>query len=297
MKTANGISGGRSSATLMLKNKSDYNIFSLVRVDPPKNKEYDLLWQEGKDEKTRQLVSDRIGREFYGTPEDDTIIYTILDLEQYTGQSITMLTGETFDWVIEHKAGKLPDTFRRYCTAELKFKVIADYIINDIGEPVEYALGLRSGEGSRVKNILKKCNERGFLEHKHVIGKSKNGRNKWAVSEVEKPVFPLYELGITKQDTINIWKNKPVRFARKNNCLSCFNQDVLFLKYWYDKDPQVRKACQWSASKERIKHNNDVWFNNTQMSIEEIIKKEQTNLLDQLNDNDFSDCDSGFCGI
>ena len=38
------------------------------------------------DEKIRQIVSDKIGAEFIGTLEDDMIIYTILDLEQYIGQ-------------------------------------------------------------------------------------------------------------------------------------------------------------------------------------------------------------------
>ena len=297
MKTANGISGGQSSAMLMSVSPADYNFFSLVRVEPPKKSEYDLLWMGGKDEKTRQLVSDRIGKEFYGTPEDDIIIYTILDLEQYFGQEITMLSGETFDDVIRYGGGKLPDIFKRFCTTEMKFNVISKYIFKNIGEPVIYNLGFRSGERKRANKVNAKLNERGFLEAKLIVGKSDNGRNKWKTFDIEKPEYPLLLNGINKMDVVNFWKDKPVRFARRNNCLMCFNQDPLFLKYWFEKDEQVKKAVLWAGSKERIKHNNDVWFNKTQMSMEEIILKNQTNLLDQLSDDDFSDCDSGFCGI
>jgi hypothetical protein len=297
MKIANGISGGQSSAMLMEVYPADYNFFSLVRVEPPKKKEYDLLWMGGKDEKTRQLVSDRLGVDFYGTPEDDKIIYTILDLEQYFGKDITMLTGETFDDVIRFGGGKLPDLFRRYCTTDMKFNVVAKYIHRNIKEPVLYNLGFRSGEGRRVNNVLKKVNKRGLLEVKLIIGKHKNENNKWGTFEIEYPNFPLYEKGINKMDVVNFWKDKPVRFARKNNCLMCFHQDPLYLKYWHGKDEQVKKAIEWAATKEQIKHEKDIWFGKTNMTLEELIKKEQTNLLDQLSDEDFSDCDSGFCGL
>jgi hypothetical protein len=297
MKTANGISGGRSSAMLMEVTPADYNFFSLVRVEPPKNKEYDLLWMKGKDEKTRQLVSDRIGKEFYGTPEDDVIIYTILDLEQYFGQEITMLSGETFDDVIRYGGGKLPDIFRRFCTTEMKFNVIARYIVDNIGEPVLYNLGFRSGEGRRVNNVNSKLNERGFLEAKLIVGKHKNGNNKWKTFDIEKPDFPLHRLGINKMDTVNFWKNKPIRFAEKNNCLNCFHQDPLFLKWNMQNNEEVQRAIDWAATKEQVKHDKDIWFGKTGMTLKQLVQKEQTNLLDQLKRKDFNDCDTGFCGL
>ena len=46
------------------------------------------------------MVSDRLGVEFIGTLEDDMIIYTIFDLEQFIGQKIHWVTGKTFDEVI-----------------------------------------------------------------------------------------------------------------------------------------------------------------------------------------------------
>ncbi len=45
------------------------------------------------DKKIRQIVSDRIGTEFIGTLEEDAIIYTMLDLEQFIGKKLIGLLG------------------------------------------------------------------------------------------------------------------------------------------------------------------------------------------------------------
>lgn len=73
MKTVNSLSGGKTSSYIAANYPADYNVFSLVRTDDVK-----VLFP---DAKVRQIVSDRIGREFIGTLEEDTIIYTMLDLE------------------------------------------------------------------------------------------------------------------------------------------------------------------------------------------------------------------------
>ena len=58
------------------------------------------------DAKIRQQVSDRLGTEFIGTLEEDTIIYTMLDLEQFIGSKIDWVTGKTFDnSIIKTKKG------------------------------------------------------------------------------------------------------------------------------------------------------------------------------------------------
>ena len=66
MKTVNSISGGKTSAYVMANYRADYNVFSLVRTDD-KNCIF-------PDSKIRQIVSDKIGQEFIGTLEMDTII-------------------------------------------------------------------------------------------------------------------------------------------------------------------------------------------------------------------------------
>ncbi len=119
MITGNSISGGKTSAYLMKHYPANINIFSLVRVEDKDN-----LWLKGKDEKTRQLVSDKIGKEFIGTVEMDEIIYTILDLEQHTGQSVNWVAGETFEKVIKNHRNYLPNKMARFCTTDMKIKPI-----------------------------------------------------------------------------------------------------------------------------------------------------------------------------
>ena len=80
MNTVNSLSGGKTSSYIAANYPADYNVFSLVRTD-----DINVLFP---DAKVRQMVSDRIGKEFIGTLEEDTIIYTMLDLEQYIGQEI-----------------------------------------------------------------------------------------------------------------------------------------------------------------------------------------------------------------
>ena len=70
MITVNSLSGGKTSSYIAANYPADYNVFSLVRTDDKK-----CMFP---DAKIRQQVSDRLGTEFIGTLEDDTIIYTIL---------------------------------------------------------------------------------------------------------------------------------------------------------------------------------------------------------------------------
>ena len=78
MKTINSLSGGKTSSYVAVHYPADYNLFALVRTSDPRLK--------FPDAKVRQMVSDRIGKEFIGTLEMDEIIYTMFDLEQYIGQ-------------------------------------------------------------------------------------------------------------------------------------------------------------------------------------------------------------------
>ena len=77
MVTVNSLSGGKTSSYIAANYPADYNVFALVRTND-KNCMF-------PDKKIRQEVSDRIGIEFIGTLEMDTIIYTMLDLEQFIG--------------------------------------------------------------------------------------------------------------------------------------------------------------------------------------------------------------------
>ena len=91
--TVNGVSGGKTSAYIAKNYPADHNVFALVRTD-----DKNCLFP---DAKIRQIVSDRIGTEFIGTLEENAIIYTMLDLEQFIGQKIDWVTGKTFDEIID----------------------------------------------------------------------------------------------------------------------------------------------------------------------------------------------------
>jgi hypothetical protein len=97
--------GGKTSSYIAANYPADYNVFSLVRTDDTR-----CLFP---DAKIRQEVSDRLGTEFIGTLEEDTIIYTMLDLEQFIGSKIDWVTGKTFDKVIDRN-GKNLFTKRNY---------------------------------------------------------------------------------------------------------------------------------------------------------------------------------------
>ena len=118
MVTINSLSGGKTSSYIAVHYPANYNVFALVRTDDKK-----CIYP---DAKVRQIVSDKIGCEFVGTLEDDVIINTMLDLEQFIGQKINWVTGKTFDEIIKRKNGTtfLPSYMRRFCTTEMKLTPI-----------------------------------------------------------------------------------------------------------------------------------------------------------------------------
>ena len=284
MKTVNSLSGGKTSSYIAVNYPADYNVFALVRTDDVNCK--------FPDEKVRQIVSDRLGVEFIGTLEEDTIVYTMLDLEQYIGSEITWVTGKTFDEVTNRK-GKtyLPNATQRFCTTEMKLNPIFDWWRNTIGNPVEMRIGFRANEQSRAKSMLEKINSNGMLEMKAIVGKTKTGNsNKWASIEWQKPRFPLIENNIYKDKIELFWQDKQVRFAFMNNCVGCFHRNEMLLKLMSDKHPN---KFEWFVNKEKGTGYNTRTF---RMGITyESIKnhKLQFNMFEE----DFNDCDSGYCGL
>ena len=282
MKTVNSLSGGKTSSYIAANYKADYNVFALVRTNDNK-----CLF---KDVKIRQEVSDRLGTEFIGTLEEDAIIYTMLDLEQYIGQKIEWVTGKTFDEIIVRKDKKyLPNVTQRFCTTEMKLKPIFNWWQKKINKPIKMNIGYRSNEGSRAKTMLSKTNENGLSTFKTIVGKRKT-QNKWADIEWQKPMFPLIKDNIYKDTIEKYWNNKPVRFAYMNNCVGCFHRTPILLKHLSDKHPN---KYQWFIDAEQDTGCNVRTFKNG-MNYEQIKNSfKQTSLFD----DDFNECDSGYCGI
>ena len=279
MKTINSLSGGKTSSYIAANYPADYNIFSLVRTD-----DKEVMFP---DAKVRQMVSDRIGKEFIGTLEEDTIIYTMLDLEQYIGQEIIWLSEKTFEEVIQDHNEYLPNKMSRFCTVDMKVKPIAQWCYDNTDLPVEMRIGFRANEMRRAKNMIERAGENGIETFKFRIGKHKNGNNKWKELKYRKTTFPLIEDGLFKDTIEEYWKDKPVRFAYMNNCVGCFHRSQIFLKHMSNKAP---KQFEWFAKQER-----NVKGTFKTGTTYDKIKNHRTQL--ELFDTDFNECDSGYCGL
>ena len=282
MKTVNSLSGGKSSSYIAANYPADYNVFSLVRTND-KNCIY-------PDEKIRQIVSDKIKTDFIGTLEQDNIIKIMLDLEQFIGKEITWITAETFDSLINDKLKTvLPNQMHRQCTHHLKFIPILQWWNKTIGETCDMRIGFRYGEEKRKQRIDEKLID-GYQWDKVVVGKSKNGRNKWESKRWRKLSYPLIYDMIKSIDVDNFWKeNKQVRFKKGyyNNCVGCFHRNPMFLNKMSQEHPN---KMQWFAEQETF----EKYWKNKKLLYNDIMKyKPQF----ELNFDDFNDCDSGYCGL
>ena len=282
MKSVNSISGGKTSAYIMAHFPADINIFSLVRIE-----DKNCLWMKGKDEKTRQLISDRIGQEFIGTAEMDETIYTILDLEQFTGQEIKIISGKTFEQVIKDNYNYLPNKMVRYCTVEMKLKPIFNYLKSLEVLPVEMRIGYRPNEIERAERMLQRADENGIEHFETIIGKRKT-QNKWGKVPYRKAKFPLIDENITKDIIYKYWEGKNVRFAYRNNCVGCVNRQPLMISHMATKE---LNKVEW-FNKMEIETGNRFM---SDVSFQSILKFSTQGQL--FTDEDFSTCDSGFCGI
>lgn len=269
MKTINSISGGKTSAYLAVNFPADINIFSLVRIE-----DRECLWMEGKDEKTRQLISDRIGKEFVGTAEMDEIIYTILDLEQFIGDEIKIVSGDSFEEIIKNRGGYLPNKMVRYCTIEMKLKPIFNYLKSLKTLPVEMRIGYRPNEKKRIKAILQRTES--------------NGIENFEGQQYRKISLPLVDNNIHKDTIYDFWNNKPVRFAYRNNCVMCVNRQPLMISHMASKE---RRKVEWAKKQEIMTGNTFL----SEVSMSRILQFSTQGTL--FNDQDFSDCDSGHCEV
>lgn len=282
MKTVNSLSGGKTSSYLAVHHPADYNIFSLVRTN-----DKNCLFP---DSKIRQIVSDKIGKEFIGTLEEDAIVYTMLDLEQYIGKEIVWLSDKTFEEVIsKYKMSNgnfyLPNIMTRFCTTDMKVKPIAQWCYENTDLPVEMRIGFRANEISRAERMIERAVD-GIEDFKFKVGE-KNGRNKWKTLPYRSVKFPLIEDRIFKDTIVNYWEDKPVRFAERNNCVGCFHRNEILLNHISNKHPN---KFNWFVEQEQ---KNGCTFKNG--ITYEKIKNHKLQL--DLFDSDFNDCDSGYCGL
>jgi hypothetical protein len=283
MKTINSLSGGKTSSYMAVHYPADFELFSLVRTSDPNCK--------FKDEKLRQMVSDKIGKEFIGTLEEDAIVYTMMDLEQFIGREINWISGPVFDDIIKRKNKKgepytwLPNKTQRFCTVEMKILPIFNWCRENTTLPVEMRIGFRANEINRAISMIDKCTD-GIEKQKAIVGKRKDGKNKWQLIDYRKPRFPLIEDNILRDAVLNFWKDKPVRFAYMNNCVGCFHRNPALLKLMSE-----------------IQSNKFEWFSNQETEKARFITGTTYDRIKnsfkqvELFESDFNECDSGFCGL
>ncbi len=282
MKTITPVSGGKSSAYVAANYKSDALIFSLVRT-MDKNLQF-------PDKQLRKVVSDKINAEFVGTLEQDDIIYTMLDLEQYLGKKVNWVTGLPFEKIIVNRGGYLPNIATRYCTTELKMRPIVHWWYENYKTPVEMPIGYRFTERSRKTKMVNKLNNKGLHEFEITLEKHEKGRhkgnNKWVTVEWRVPTFPLIEDVIYRDEINSFWDGKPVRFAELNNCIGCFHRGAALLNYMSKIEPE---KFNWFIEQENMREG----FFKKEVSYE----KARDSKFSERIDFDAKKCDSGFCGM
>lgn len=295
MATVTSISGGKTSAYLAAQYPTDYNVFALVCLDDPTCRHPDpSAVRYANDKLDKYGFIQRFG-EFRGTAEDDMILYTIMDLEQHLGREIVWVRGLSYEQTIQTKGGWLPNKLHRYCTTWMKIHPQFLFAHLYIGEPVQMHIGFRADENRRITTMLEKTDINGFLSWKEPVSSSRgqNRRRKHVTYPWQQPAFPLYYDGIYRDHIEAYWQGKSVRFAEKNNCVMCFHQHPLMLQYRCE--AHLHKM-EWAARQEealrpngksRGRFRSDVKYRGI------IAKQPQM----RLSITDFSECDTGYCGL
>jgi hypothetical protein len=232
MITINSLSGGKTSSYMAVHYPADYNIFALVTIEDINCKP--------KDNSIIKYVSDKIGKEFIATAEDDATLYAMRDLEQMLGREIIWVVGHSFDYIVKHKGGWLPSALRRYCTIEMKMRPIFDWWYKNIGEKVKMGIGYRYDEMERANRLTS--------NFKGVVGK-RGTKNKWEEVEWREGWFPLIENHIIYPKILNWAKSSGIYFPSDSNCVGCFHKHFQQLKKNWDTNPD---KMQWFSDKEKI---------------------------------------------
>ena len=167
-------------------------------------------------------------------------------------------------------------------------------------EPIISRIGFRANETRRADKTLASLNENGFVPAKIIVGRHKNGNNKWQEFDWQKPNFPLIDANIYKDDIEQFWKDKPVRFAPINNCVGCFHQNPILLRKrfdWHSKKMEWFIKQEAQAENWRNKHNGkrSIYTQWKSSHLYEEIKNHKLQL--DLFETDFNECDSGYCGL
>ena len=269
MKTINSLSGGKTSSYMAVHYPADYNIFALVSIEDASCKPKDLS--------LIKFVSDKIGKEFIATAEDDATLIVIRNLEQLIGKDIVWVAGKSFEKVNKCATGGkgLPNMMWRFCTTELKMRPIFDWWYANINEKVKMNIGIRYDEMERAENIRN--------SFKGIVGK-RGTRNKWEEIEWREANFPLIDDKIIHSKVVNWASKSEIKFPSDSNCVGCFHKPLQQLrKNWDDNQDKM----QWFANQEDI---GKKW--KKEMNYEQI---KNLALQSEFNFGTGSGCQAGYC--
>jgi len=266
MKTINSISGGKTSAYLSYHYPTDFNIFSLVKIEAE--------YCKPKDNSIVKFVSEKIGEDFIATAESDKTLYVVRDLEQLLGKEIIWVSGDSFENVIR-KRKAIPNQMWRFCTTEMKMNPIFDYCHQNIGF-VEMNIGFRYDEKERANYEN--------TSFKTIVGK-RGSQNKWEEIEWRKLKYPLID---DRKTHISIYKwaeQSGLIFPKDSNCVGCFWKPYQQLRKNWDEEPLKMK---WFSDME--KEMKRQWKKDMKYST---IKK--IGLQSDFNFGTGSGCQAGYC--
>jgi len=273
-KSLTSVSGGRTSSYLALHYPTDYNIFSLVRIEDKAC--------APKDKKLIQYVEDKIKMPFIATAESDLTLYVLQQLEQDLGKEIIWVTGKTFEQLIFERRGKpnLPNRRMRFCTTEMKLEPIFWWVYLNLFDSeddfVEMNIGYRADEPSRSADD--------FFEFSYMCNNFGERHNNFKTLEWRSCKFPLQKNSIFNIQIKSYFaKLLKYKFPKESNCTGCFNKDEITLHNQFIEEPL---KMNWFNNMEK---KTDLRFN-FYSTLEEIKNKDYGGVsLDMFSDS-FTTC-------
>lgn len=262
VKTIASLSGGKSSSYMALHFPADVRIFAVVLTDQPEAAPSD----SGLLRECRKRIPG-----FVASREADSTLRNMLWLEQelgmevewvcaYESQGKASLSSEpgwlpkplTFDRLVEAKKS-LPNRMQRWCTEELKYTAIYWHtFLNHLENPEDIVfmdIGIRADESHRVERILDCKSNR--IKRASQASVSNNGRNSLVRHEWRVPFFPMVDAGITQQDVLTFWKEKPgVLWPGESNCDMCFFKSKQTLKRLSEQMPD--RFAWWEEQEKKV---------------------------------------------
>ncbi|MET4545684.1 hypothetical protein ABIE26_003002 [Pedobacter africanus] len=244
MKTANSLSGGKTSSYLAFHHPADFELFSLVCID-------DHNAGNKIDKKLKQMVNDRLQKycphqkEFVATSEDPATIQVIFDLEQLIGREIIWLRGMGWEEMLRVKCA-IPNINKRFCTTVLKVMPIFEFLYMYTDLPIAMRIGYRYDEASRANRLSDTMK---FPTHCEFREGSNTWIHRWMEIIWRVPQFPLIDNKVFHHHVQSFWRNKSIRFPADSNCQNCFWKHEQQLRKNYDTNPDIMK---WAAVQESI---------------------------------------------